>query len=36
MPADAELLLRAPETALRLLSAALPALAGAVLLMRVG
>jgi hypothetical protein len=36
VPAEAELLLRAPETALRLLSAALPALAGAVLLMRVG
>jgi len=35
LPADAELLLRAPETALRLLSAALPALAGALLLMRV-
>jgi hypothetical protein len=34
--ADAELELRAPETALRLLSAALPALAGALLLMRVG
>jgi hypothetical protein len=33
---DAELLLRAPETALRLLSAALPALAGALLLVRVG
>ena len=36
LPADAELLLRAPETALRLLSAALPALAGALLLMRAG
>jgi hypothetical protein len=35
-PADAELALRAPEAALRLLSAALPALAGAALLMRVG
>jgi len=35
LPADAELLLAAPETALRLLSAALPALAGALLLMRV-
>jgi hypothetical protein len=34
--ADAELALRAPEAALRLLSAALPALAGAALLMRVG
>ena len=34
-PADAELLLRAPEAALRLLSAAMPALAGALLLMRV-
>jgi len=33
---DAELLLRAPETALRLLSAALPLLAGALLLARVG
>lgn len=36
LPADAELLLRAPETALRLLSAALPILAGALLLGRVG
>ena len=36
LPADAELLLRAPETALRLLSAALPALAGALLLMHAG
>ena len=35
-PADAELQLRAPETALRLLSLALPALAGALLLMRAG
>jgi len=35
IPADAELLLHAPETALRLLSAALPTLAGALLLMRV-
>jgi hypothetical protein len=35
-PVDAELALRAPEAALRLLSAALPALAGAALLMRVG
>ena len=33
---EAEQMLRAPETALRLLSAALPALAGALLLMRVG
>ena len=36
LPTDAELLLRAPETALRLLSAALPVLAGALLLMRIG
>jgi hypothetical protein len=36
LPPDAELLLRAPESALRLLSAALPALAGALLLMRAG
>jgi hypothetical protein len=36
LPADAELLLRAPEAALRLLSAALPVLAGALLLRRVG
>jgi hypothetical protein len=35
-PADAVLALQAPEAALRLLSAALPLLAGAVLLMRVG
>jgi hypothetical protein len=35
-PADVELALKAPEAALRLLSAALPLLAGAVLLMRVG
>jgi hypothetical protein len=35
-PPAAEQMLRAPETALRLLSAALPALAGALLLMRVG
>ena len=35
-PPDAELLLRGPETALRLLSAALPLLAGALLLARVG
>jgi hypothetical protein len=35
-PADAELSLRAPEAALRLLAAAMPALAGALLLMRVG
>ena len=35
-PADAEVALRTPEAALRLLSAALPALAGALLLMRVG
>jgi hypothetical protein len=35
-PDDVELALRAPEGALRLLSAALPLLAGAVLLMRVG
>jgi hypothetical protein len=34
--AEAELALRGPEAALRLLSAALPALAGALLLMRVG
>jgi hypothetical protein len=34
--ADAELLLQAPEAALRLLSAALPILAGALLLRRVG
>jgi hypothetical protein len=34
LPADAELLLRPPEAALRLLAAALPALAGAVLLLR--
>jgi hypothetical protein len=33
---EAEQMLRAPETALRLLSAALPALGGALLLMRVG
>ena len=36
LPPDAELLLRAPEAALRLLAAALPALAGAVLLLRAG
>jgi hypothetical protein len=36
VPAEAELLLRAPETALRLLSAALPVLVGALLLMRAG
>jgi hypothetical protein len=36
LPPDAERLLRAPESALRLLSAALPALAGALLLMRAG
>ncbi|MGZ4420449.1 MAG: hypothetical protein ACXVFJ_03840 [Gaiellaceae bacterium] len=36
LPADADLLLRAPETALRLLSVALPTLAGALLLMRAG
>jgi len=36
LPPDAELLLRAPETALRLLAAALPALAGALLLLRAG
>ena len=35
-PPDAELLLRAPEAALRLLSLALPALAGALLLLRSG
>lgn len=35
-PADAELLLRGPEAALRLLSVALPLLAGALLLRRVG
>ncbi len=35
-PADAELLLRAPEAALRLLALALPALAGALLLLRSG
>jgi hypothetical protein len=35
-PADIRLALQAPEAALRLLSAALPLLAGAVLLMRVG
>jgi hypothetical protein len=35
-PPDAELLLRGPETALRLLSAALPLLAGALLLARAG
>jgi hypothetical protein len=35
-PPDAELLLRGPEAALRLLAAAMPALAGALLLMRVG
>ncbi len=35
-PADAELALQAPEAALRLLSAALPALAAALLLLRVG
>lgn len=35
-PTEAEQMLKAPETALRLLSAALPALAGALLLMRVG
>jgi hypothetical protein len=35
-PGDAEAGLRAPETALRLLAAAMPALAGALLLMRVG
>jgi hypothetical protein len=34
LPPDAEHLLRAPEAALRLLAAALPALAGAVLLLR--
>jgi len=34
LPPDAERLLRAPEAALRLLAAALPALAGAVLLLR--
>jgi len=34
LPADAEHLLRAPEAALRLLAAALPTLAGAVLLLR--
>jgi hypothetical protein len=36
LPADAELLLRGPEAALRLLSVALPLLAGALLLGRVG
>jgi hypothetical protein len=36
LPADAELLLRGPEAALRLLSVALPLLAGALLLRRVG
>lgn len=36
IPDDAELLLRAPEAALRLLAAALPALAGALLLARAG
>jgi len=36
LPADADLLLRAPETALRLLCVALPTLAGALLLMRAG
>jgi hypothetical protein len=36
LPADADLLLQAPEAALRLLSAALPILAGALLLRRVG
>jgi hypothetical protein len=36
LPADADALLRAPETALRLLCAALPTLAGALLLMRAG
>jgi hypothetical protein len=35
-PADVQLALQAPEAALRLLSVALPVLAGAVLLMRVG
>jgi hypothetical protein len=35
-PVDAELSLHAPEAALRLLAAAMPALAGALLLMRVG
>jgi len=35
-PPDAELLLRAPEAALRLLALALPALAGALLLLRSG
>jgi hypothetical protein len=35
-PADVRLALEAPEAALRLLSAAMPVLAGAVLLMRVG
>ena len=36
LPADAEVLLRGPEAALRLLSVALPLLAGALLLGRVG
>jgi hypothetical protein len=36
LPPDAELLLRAPEASLRLLAAALPALAGALLLLRAG
>ncbi|HWX08958.1 MAG TPA: hypothetical protein VNY33_03180, partial [Gaiellaceae bacterium] len=34
-PADAELVLHAPEAALRLLAAAMPVLAGALLLMRI-
>jgi hypothetical protein len=36
LPAGAELIVQAPETALRLLSGALPILAGALLLMRAG
>jgi hypothetical protein len=36
LPLDAELVLQAPEAALRLLAAALPALAGALLLLRAG